>query len=132
EASFSNYGTCVDILAPGVAITSASPSSNSATASMSGTSMATPHVAGAAALYLAANPGATPAQVMNALKSNTITGTISLHRRSRQNGTPNQFLNVAFIGGGSGPGNSPPDADFSFSCSQLACSFSDESSDTDG
>src|SRR5206468_12765244 len=69
-ASFSNYGTCVDIDAPGVNITSDYYTSSTATATMSGTSMASPHTAGAAALYLAANPSATPAQVSNALTSN--------------------------------------------------------------
>jgi subtilisin family serine protease len=67
RASFSNYGTCVDIFAPGVRITSASYSSNSGTAIMSGTSMASPHVAGAAALVLGAWPTLTPAKVRDYL-----------------------------------------------------------------
>jgi subtilisin family serine protease len=62
EASFSNYGTCVDILGPGVAIVSAWYTSDGASASLSGTSMSSPHVAGALALYLNANPGARPAE----------------------------------------------------------------------
>lgn len=67
-ASFSNYGADVDIAAPGVSVRSTMPGNTLGT--MSGTSMASPHVAGAAALYLAQNPGATPAQVKAALQAN--------------------------------------------------------------
>lgn len=132
ESSFSNYGTCVDILAPGSSIVSAYYTSNTATASMSGTSMSSPHVAGAAALYYAANPSATPAQLMTALKGNAIVGTISLHSRSVSGGTANRFLNVGFIGGGTPPANQAPTANFTFSCSGLTCTFTDASSDVDG
>ncbi len=103
-ASFSNRGTCVDINAPGVAVISSYIGSNTAIASLSGTSMASPHVAGAAALYLQGNPGATPAQVTAALTSNAVNGAII--------GIPaqtiNKLLNVSFIN--STPVNQPPTA----------------------
>jgi subtilisin family serine protease len=88
RASYSNYGRCLDIFAPGSAITSAWYTSTSATNTISGTSMATPHVAGVAALYLQGNPTASAATVRNALVSNGTTGVVgSAGRRS-----PNVFL----------------------------------------
>jgi subtilisin family serine protease len=92
ESSFSNYGTCVDILAPGSSIFSSDYLVDNQVVTKSGTSMASPHVAGVAAQYLSLNPGATPAQVATAIKSAAVSGTISLHRTSRRYGTPNLFL----------------------------------------
>ena len=66
-ASFSNYGSVVDILAPGESVVSLSPSGTPV--QLTGTSMAAAHVTGAAALYLAQNPSASPAQVAQALKA---------------------------------------------------------------
>jgi len=71
KATWSNYGNCVDWFAPGVSILSSWSTSNTATNTISGTSMATPHTAGVAALYLQSSPGASPAVVRDALYANT-------------------------------------------------------------
>ncbi len=119
-AYFSNYGTCVKINAPGVDITSAWIGSTTATNTISGTSMATPHVAGAVALYLQVNPTATPAQVQSALVSNATPNVIT----SIGPGTPNLLLYTLFISAGP----VPPVANFAYSCSMLACNFDGSSS----
>lgn len=77
QASFSNYGTCVDVYAPGVNITSSWNSGATSTNTISGTSMASPHVAGAAAQYLSTNPAASPLKVWSALSSRATTGALS-------------------------------------------------------
>lgn len=83
RASYSNYGSCLDLFAPGSAITSAWISSNTSTNTISGTSMATPHVAGEAALYLQSNPAASPSVVRNALVGNATSSVVtSAGRRS--------------------------------------------------
>jgi len=85
RASYSNYGSCVDLFAPGSSITSDWYTSDTATNTISGTSMATPHVAGVAALYLQGNPGASPAAVQNALVSNATAGVLSSVGRNSPN-----------------------------------------------
>jgi aqualysin 1 len=93
RASYSNFGTCVDIFAPGSSITSAWSTSNTATNTISGTSMASPHVAGAAALYLQANPGASNATVRNALVNNATTNVLT----GIGTGSPNRLLYTLFF-----------------------------------
>jgi serine protease len=105
RSSFSNFGTCLDIFAPGSSITSAWSTSDTATNTISGTSMATPHVAGVAALYLAANPNATPAQVRNAIVAAATTGKVT----SAGSGSPNVLLYSLF--GGAPPPPPPPPTD---------------------
>ena len=95
EASFSNYGTCVDLLAPGVSITSAWRTSDTATNTISGTSMASPHVAGGAARVLQANSGASPATVAATLTGSATAGVITLKSASASAGTPNRLLYLA-------------------------------------
>lgn len=90
KPGFSNYGAALDLFAPGVAITSASHTSNTGRATFSGTSMASPHAAGAAALYLADHRKATPAQVGKALVAQAVSGKVS----GRGLGSPNKLLHV--------------------------------------
>lgn len=94
RSSFSNIGTCLDIFAPGSSITSAWYTSNTATNTISGTSMATPHVAGAAALVLAQNTSYTPAQVRDNLVNNATTGVVT----NPGTGSPNRLLYVVNTG----------------------------------
>ncbi|MEU0881041.1 S8 family peptidase [Lentzea sp. NPDC005914] len=90
SAGSSNYGQCLDIWAPGSDIISASYSNDTGTRSMGGTSMASPHVAGAAALYLSANPNATPAQVRDALVNAATPNKVT----DAKAGSPNLLLKV--------------------------------------
>jgi subtilisin family serine protease len=101
RASFSNWGTCTDIFGPGVGITSAWSTSDTATNTISGTSMATPHIAGGAALILGASPSLTPAQVATQMFS---AATLN-HIANPGTGSPNRLL---FVGaGGPPPGCAP-------------------------
>lgn len=100
RSSFSNYGNCLDIYAPGSSITSAW--SNGGTNTISGTSMASPHVAGVAALYLAENPNASVSQVTQAILDAATPGKVS----DAKSGSPNLLLYSLFDG--STPPPPPP------------------------
>jgi serine protease len=98
RSNFSNWGSCVDIFAPGSSITAAWHTSNTATNTISGTSMASPHVAGVVALYLQVNPSATPAQVKSAVVDLSTPNRIS----SPGTNSPNRLL-YSLIGGAPPP-----------------------------
>ena len=106
RAPYSDYGPCVDVFAPGgdptppgLGITSDWNTSDTAVATLSGTSMATPHVAGAAALYLSRFPNATPAQVASAI----VGGGTTAHVTNAGSGSPNVLLNTTSLSGAAGP-----------------------------
>lgn len=93
RSSFSNFGTCLDIFAPGSGILSAYFSSDTATATLSGTSMASPHVAGVAALYKQFNPGASASTTRNAI----VNGSTTNHVTNAGSGSPNRLLYSLFF-----------------------------------
>ncbi len=113
RSSFTNIGPCVDLYAPGGSIRGAYIGSTTASAVLSGTSMASPHVAGVAMLYLEANPTATPAQVGSAITGNATPNKIP----SPGANTPNRLLYAGFIPPpGGGGGNQAPVARFTWTC----------------
>ena len=130
-ASFSSFGPCVDIFAPGVNTTSDWNNGDQSTNTISGTSMATPHVAGAAALYLETNPSATPAQVTAALTGNATPGRIN----GIPAGTVNLLLYTGFITTGT-PVPPPPVASFTYICPKQGggrtCTFTGSATDAPG
>lgn len=154
QASFSNFGRCVDLYAPGEAIKSAFFTSDSAYAFYSGTSMAAPHAAGAAALYLSSHPGASPAEVSQALMSNATAAAL----KGLGSGSPNLLLYVGNFGTAASPppatlpadtttaapapadttsttqngGSSPPIASFTANCPRGRCTFDASTSSAGG
>ena len=130
---YSNYGSCLDLFAPGSSVTSAWSTDDNATGTASGTSMAAPHVAGAAALYLEVNPGASPAQVASAIVGGTTNGLLTQVLGS----SPNRLLrtNAAPVAPAPPPPPPPapppppppppsgPVASFTASCSKGNCNF---------
>lgn len=123
RSSFSNKGSCVDVFAPGSSIKSAWYQSDSDTNTISGTSMAAPHVAGAAALLLSQTPSASPQVVFNQLIQDAEPGRLS----GLGTGSPNLLLQVSSGGQST---DFPPTASFTAVCEQLSCSF-DASGSTD-
>jgi subtilisin family serine protease len=90
-ASFSNWGSCVDVIAPGASITAAWHTGDTATRAVSGTSMASPHTAGAAAKILEGAPGTPPATVAETIGNEASVDTIT----GVPEGTPNRLLYTA-------------------------------------
>ncbi|HEX5511756.1 MAG TPA: S8 family peptidase [Actinomycetales bacterium] len=109
RSSFSNYGTCVDVFAPGSSITSAWHTSDTATNTISGTSMASPHVAGVAALYLQGATSASPATVKSAITGTATTGKLT----GIGTGSPNRLLYSLLTTDGGGGGTPAPGGDCS-------------------
>jgi hypothetical protein len=128
KTSWSNYGSCVDWFAPGNGIKSAWNTDDNATNTISGTSMATPHVTGVAALYLQSHHSATPQQLRDALYAATLKGVVT-----NSNTTNNHLLYSPPDGfGGGTPPNAPPTAAFTQTCTDLSCNFTDTSTDDVG
>ncbi|EKF75389.1 peptidase S8 and S53, subtilisin, kexin, sedolisin [Alcanivorax hongdengensis A-11-3] len=125
RSSFSNYGACVDLFAPGSDITSAWYQSDTQTARLNGTSMASPHAAGAAALYLSAHPSATPEQVDNALVAGSATGRIA----NAGSQSPNRLLQVTQDSGSTV--DRVPTAAFSSDCQGTVCTLDASGSSDD-
>ncbi|HEX6049082.1 MAG TPA: S8 family serine peptidase [Gemmatimonadaceae bacterium] len=120
QASFSNLGSCVDLFAPGVNVASAWIGSDGASKTMSGTSMASPHVAGAAALYLSTHPSAAAAEVTGAILGGATRDVIA------GTGAANLLLSTIALAGSPPPDDgetAAPVASFTAKCSRGVCSF---------
>lgn len=130
KTSWSNFGDCVDIFAPGLGITAAWHTSDTATNTISGTSMAAPHVAGVAALFLQNNATASSQAVYDAITE------LSTKNIVQNSNTANNHLLYSLFGdsgGDDGTTNEPPTASFTFACTDLSCDFDGSgSTDSDG
>jgi serine protease len=134
KAIYSNSGPCVDLFAPGSGIYSATNTDDFAFVNANGTSMAAPHVAGAAALYLESHPGASPSEVSAAIVADATNGALT----AVDSKSPNKLLHVNGSGGTVIPGapatppstNTPPTASFTAKCQKNSCTF-DGSASTD-
>jgi subtilisin family serine protease len=123
RASFSNFGTCLDIFAPGSEIRSDWNLSDTDTETLSGAQMGAAHVSGAAALYLEGFPSASTVLVRDALVQNATPGVVT----GPGSGSPNLLLYTGFI-----LADAPPVASFTSSCAGKTCAFTDTSTDPDG
>lgn len=131
-ASYSNRGSCLDIFAPGSNVVSANYSNNTGSSTLSGTSMATPHVTGAIALYLGANSNRTPAQLRDTLVNDATSGKLSGTGASGSvAASPNLLLYVGNVGGGNPNVDNPPVASFTVSCNGLSCDVNGNGSTDD-
>jgi subtilisin family serine protease len=130
--TFSNWGDCVDVFAPGSAIVSASHQDATSSVIKSGTSMAAPHAAGVMALWLEENPALTPAQLHQLIVANATQGIVEDAKSA------NAHMLYSLREGSAPPppptegGESLPTADFSAGCSELACSFDGSASASSG
>lgn len=104
RSSFSNYGNCVSVFAPGSDILSTWIGSPTATNTISGTSMASPHVAGVAALYAASHPTASPAAIKQALLAGSLAGKVT----NAGSGSPNLLINTGFLNSGGDDNSEEP------------------------
>ena len=129
QTSYTNVGSCVDLYAPGTQIYGPVNTHDTAVQLYSGTSQSAAFVAGAAVLYLEANPGASPAQVAQAIVSGTTNGVVT----GLTGATPNRILRVSGSGSTQPPPttNSAPSAAFNASCQKASCSFDASSSRDD-
>jgi serine protease len=127
-AGFSNWGPCLDLYAPGQGVWSATNTADTDYRFASGTSMASPHVAGAAALYLQTHPTAAPAEVASYIVSGATRDLLRYYVYMPPSaGTPNALLRTYF----GPPPPKPPIASFTWKCTRRVCSFDASASSDD-